>query len=60
MEPSDSINGGKNVIQVLLEKQDSQFRALTEALKVSLNNSRSALDNFVSKLSQSIDEKKTN
>ena len=60
MEPSDSLNGGKNVIQVLLEKQDSQFRALTEAPKVSLNNSRSALDNFVSKLSQSIDEKKTN
>ena len=38
MESSDSVNEGKNGIQVLLEKQDSQFRALTEAMKDSLNN----------------------
>ena len=31
MESSDSINEGKNDLQVLLEKQDSQFRVLTEA-----------------------------
>ena len=55
MESSDSINEGKNDLQVLLEKQDSQFRVLTEALKDSLNNS--ALDNSVSKLSKSIDKK---
>ena len=36
MESSDSFNKGKNALQVLLEKQDSQFRALTEALKDSL------------------------
>ena len=54
-ESSDSVNEGKNDIQVLLEKQDSQFRVLTEALKDSLNNS--ALDNSVSKLSKSIDKK---
>ena len=57
MESSDSINEGKNDTQVLLEKQDSQFRALTEALKDSLNNLGSALDNSVSKLSKSFDEK---
>ena len=34
MESSDSNNEGKNDIQVLLEKQNLQFRALTEALKV--------------------------
>ena len=33
MESSDSTNEGKNDIQVLLEKQDLQFTALTEALK---------------------------
>ena len=44
-------------MQVLLEKQDSQFRALTEALKDSLNNLGSALDNSVSKLSKSTDKK---
>ena len=44
-------------MQVLLEKQDSQLRALTEALKDSLNNLGSALDNSVSKLSKSFDEK---
>ena len=48
---------GKVTYKMLLEKQDSQFRALTEALKDSLNNVRSALDNSVSKLSKSIDEK---
>ena len=57
MESSDSINEGKNDLQVLLEKQDTQFRALTEALKDSLNNLGFALDNSVSKLSKSIDEK---
>ena len=57
MESSDSINEKKNDLQVLLEKQDSQFRALTEALKDSLNNLDFALVNSVSKLSKSIDEK---
>ena len=57
MKSSDSINEGKNDIQVFLEKQDSQFRVLTEALKDSLNNLGSALDNSVSKLSTSTDEK---
>ena len=33
MESSDSIDEGVNYLQVLLEKQDTQFRALTEALK---------------------------
>ena len=56
MESSDSINERKNDIQVLLEKQDSQFRALTEALKDSLNDLGSALDNSLGKLSKSIDE----
>ena len=42
---------------MLLEKQDLQFRALTRALKDSLNNLGFALDNSVSKLSKSIDEK---
>ena len=42
---------------MLIEKQDTQFRALTEALKDSLNNLGFALDNSVSKLSKSIDEK---
>ena len=57
MESSDSINEGKNDLQVLLEKQDTQFRALTEGLKDSLNNVSFALDNSVSKLSKSIDKK---
>ena len=57
MESSNSISEEKNDMHVLLEKQDSQFRALTEALKDSLNNFGSALDNSVSKLYQSIDEK---
>ena len=57
MESSGAVNEGKNDIQVLLEKQDSQFRALTEALKDYLNNLCSALGNSVSKLSRSIDEK---
>ena len=57
MESSDTINEGKNDLQVLTEKQDMQFRALTEALKDSLNNLGFALDNSVSKLSKSIDEK---
>ena len=57
MESSDTINEGKNDSQVLIEKQDMQFRVLTEALKDSLNNLGFALDNFVSKLSKSIDEK---
>ena len=57
MESSDSINRGKNDMQVLLQKQDSQFRALTEALKDSLNNLGSALDNCVGKLSKSFDKK---
>ena len=42
---------------MLIEKQDMQFRVLTEALKDSLNNLGFALDNSVSKLSKSIDEK---
>ena len=33
MESSYSINKGKHDIQVLVEKQESQFRALTETLK---------------------------
>ena len=57
MESNDSINEGKNDLQVLLEKQDSQFRALTEALKDSLNNLGFSLDNSISKLSTSVDEK---
>ena len=44
MESSDSINEGKNDLQVLLVKQDSQFRVLTEALKDSLNNLGFALE----------------
>ena len=51
MESSDTINEG------LIEKQDTQFRVLTEALKDSVNNLGFALDNSVSKLSKSIDEK---
>ena len=54
VESRDSINEGKNDIQVLLEKQDSQFRALTETLKDSLNDLGSALG--LGKLSKSIDE----
>ena len=42
---------------MLLEKQESQFRALAEALKDSLNNFGSALGNSISKLSKSIDRK---
>ena len=38
MESSDSINEGKNDLQVLLEKQDTEFRVQAEALKDSLNN----------------------
>ena len=57
MESSDSINEGENDLQVLLEKEDTQFRALTEALKDSLNNLGFSLDNSVSKLSKSIDER---
>ena len=57
MESSDSINEGKNDLQVLLEKQESQFRALAEALKDSLNNLGFSLDNSISKLSKSVDEK---
>ena len=57
MESSYSINKGKHDIQVLVEKQESQFRALTETLKDFKNNFGSALDNTVSKLSKSIDEK---
>ena len=57
MESSDSINEGKNDLQVLIEKQDTQFRALTEALKCSPNNLGFALENSVSKLSKSIDKK---
>ena len=56
MESSDSIIEGKNDIQVLLEKQESQFRVLTEALKDS-NNLGPALDNSVSKLPKSIAKK---
>ena len=57
MESRGSINERKNDLQVLLEKQDTQFRALTEALKDSLNNLGFALDKSVSKLPKSIDEK---
>ena len=57
MESSDSVNKRENDIQVLLEKQNLQFRVLTEALKDSLNNLGSALDNSVSKLSKSIVKK---
>ena len=57
MESSDSINEEKNYIQKLLERQDSQFRALTEALKYSLNNLVSALDKSIDKLSKSTDKK---
>ena len=57
MESSDTINEGKNDLQVLIEKQDMQFRVLTKALQDSLNNLRFALDNSVSKFSKSIDEK---
>ena len=32
MESSDSIDEGVNDLQVLLEKQDTKFRVLTEAL----------------------------
>ena len=42
----------QNNIQVLIE-----FRALTEALTDSLNNLGSAEDNFVVRLSKSIDDK---
>ena len=38
MESSDSINEGKIDLQVLIEKQDTQFRELTETMKDSLNN----------------------
>ena len=57
MESSDSINEGENDLQVLLEKQDTQFRALTEALKDSLNNLGFALCNSVGKLFKSTDKK---
>ena len=57
MESSDTINEGENDLKVLIEKQDTQFRVVTEALKDSLNNLGFALDNSVSKLSKSIDEK---
>ena len=42
---------------MLIEKQDTQFRALTEALKDSLNNLGFALVNSVSKLPQSLDKR---
>ena len=42
---------------MLIEKQDTQFRMLTEALKDSLNNLGFALGYSVGKLSKSIDEK---
>ena len=38
IESIDSIDEGENDMQVLLEKQDSQFTALTEALKDSLKD----------------------
>ena len=57
VESGGSINERKNDIEVLLEKQDLQFRALTEALKDSLNKLGSALDNSISDTSKSIDEK---
>ena len=44
MESSDSINEGKNDLRLLLEKQDSQFRVLTEALKDILKNLGFALE----------------
>ena len=56
-QSSDSINAGKKDIQAHLEKQDTQFRALTKTLKDPLNNLSSVLGNFVSKLFKSIDEK---
>ena len=56
MESSDSTNEEKNDLQVLLEKQDTQFKALIEALKDSLNNLGFALDNSVNKLSKPIDK----
>ena len=49
MESSDSVNEAENDMQVLLEKQDSQFSAVTEALKDSLNNLDSTLANSISK-----------
>ena len=57
MESSDSINEGENDLQVLLEKQDSQSRALIEALKDSLKNLSFAFDNSVSRLSKFITKK---
>ena len=57
MSLSDTTNKGKNYLQVLIEKQDTQFRVLTKVLKDSLNNLGFALGNSVSKLSKSIDEK---
>ena len=42
---------------MLLEKQDSQFRVLTEALKFFINNLSFALDDSVSKPSKAKDEK---
>ena len=56
MESSDSIIEGKNGMQVPLEKQESQFRVLTEALKDS-NSLGPALDNSMSKLLKSIVKK---
>ena len=55
MKSSDSINEGKNDLQVLLEKQDSQFTALKEALKDSLNNLGFAL-NFLNIQTKKIDK----
>ena len=55
-ESSVSANEGTFDIQVLLGKQNLQFRALTEALKDSLSNLGSALDNSGNKLSKSIDK----
>ena len=43
---------GKMTYKCLIEKQDTQFRAITEALKDSLNNLGFALDNSVSTLSK--------
>ena len=40
IESSDSINEGKIDLQVLIEKQDTQFRELTEALKDSLKKKK--------------------
>ena len=42
---------------MLIVKQDTQFRMLTEPLKDSLNNLGFALGNSVGKLSKSIDKK---